>query len=195
MTQTITLKEDDLIRIKKELTYKCQEEEYRKIRSDLAVILEGQEMNQKDLRLGFIGLAAQNSELLELNKKLNHQLETVVSELNVLKKKREEKMSRKEARANRKRLPKRDPVTPEIYQALINGTEADIISYNGYTAARLRVGLCLLTIIGIRVNELLPLKVHQLKTLLAEKVGLQLIVLNVDRRVIRLIYQNKENKF
>ena len=195
MTQTITLKEDDLIRIKKELTYKCQEEEYRKIRSDLTVILEGQEMNQKDLRLGFIGLAAQNSELLELNKKLNHQLETVVSELNVLKKKREEKMSRKEARANRKRLPKRDPVTPEIYQALINGTEADIISYNGYTAARLRVALCLLTIIGIQVNELLPLKVHQLKTLLAEKVGLQLIVLNVDRRVIRLIYQNKENKF
>ena len=195
MTQTITLKEDDLIRIKKELTYKCQEEEYRKIRSDLAVILEGQEMNQKDLRLGFIGLAAQNSELLELNKKLNHQLETVVSELNVLKKEREEKMSRKEARANRKRLPKRDPVTPEIYQALINGTEADIISYNGYTAARLRVALCLLTIIGIQVNELLPLKVHQLKTLLAEKVGLQLIVLNVDRRVIRLIYQNKENKF
>lgn len=79
-------------------------------------------------------------------------------------------MSRKEARENRDReqLPKRDPVTPEIYQALINATEAGIISYNGYTAARLRVTLCLLTITGIRVNELLPLKVHQLKTLLAE---------------------------
>ena len=81
MTKTITLKEDNLIRIQKELTYKCQEEEYRKIRSDLALVLEGQEMNQKDLRLGFIGLAAQNSELLESNKKLNHQLETVVKEL------------------------------------------------------------------------------------------------------------------
>ena len=95
MTKTITLKEDNLgnlIRIKKELTYKCQEEEYRKIRSDLALILEGQEMNQKDLRLGFIGLAAQNSELLESNKKLNHQLETVVKELYELKKEREEKM-------------------------------------------------------------------------------------------------------
>jgi hypothetical protein len=74
MTKTITLKKDNLIRIQKELTYKCQEEEYRKIRSDLAFILEGQEMNQKDLRLGFIGLAAQNSELLESNEKLNHQL-------------------------------------------------------------------------------------------------------------------------
>ena len=55
MTKTITLKEDNLdnlIRIQKELTYKCQEEEYRKIRCDLFLILEGQEMNQKDLHLG-----------------------------------------------------------------------------------------------------------------------------------------------
>lgn len=77
-------------------------------------------------------------------------------------------MSRKEARANRKRLPKRDPITSEIYQALINATEVAVTRYNGYTAARLRVALCLLAITGIRVNELLPLKVSQLKTLLAE---------------------------
>lgn len=128
MTKTITLKEDNLIRIQKELTYKCQEEENRKIRSDLALILKGQEMNQKDLRLGFIGLAAQNSELLESDKKLNHRLETVGKELYELKKEREEKISQKEARANRERLPKRDPVTPEIYQALINATKAGIIS-------------------------------------------------------------------
>jgi len=147
---------------------KWKGEEYSKIRCDLGLILEGQKMNQKNLRLGFIGLATQNSELLELNKKLNDQLETVVKELDELKKEREEKVSRKEARANRKRLSKRDPVTPEIYQALINATEAGVTRYNGYTAARLRVALCLLAITGIRVNELLLLKVHQLKTLLAE---------------------------
>jgi hypothetical protein len=48
MTRTIALKEvnlDNLIKIKKALTYKRQEDEYRKIRSDLALILEGQEMN------------------------------------------------------------------------------------------------------------------------------------------------------
>ena len=77
-------------------------------------------------------------------------------------------MSRKEARANRKRLSKHDPVTPEIYQTLINATEVGVTGYNGYTAVRLRVALCLLAITGIRVNELLPLKVHQLKTLLVE---------------------------
>ena len=147
---------------------KYNEKEYNKIRSDLKLILKGQKINQKDLHLGFIGLASQNSELLELNKKLNEQLETVVKELYELKKEREEKMYRKEARANRKRLPKRDPVTPEIYEALIKATKTGMIRSNSYTRARLRVALCLLTITGIRVNELLPLKVHQLKTLLTE---------------------------
>lgn len=147
---------------------KWKGEESSIIRSALGLILEGQEINQKTLRLGSIVLATQNSELLELNKKLNDQSETIVKELYELKKEREEKVSRKEARANRKRLPKRDPVTPEIYQALINATEVGVTRYNGYTAARLRVALCLLAITGIRVNELLPLKVSQLKTLLAE---------------------------
>lgn len=58
-----------------------KEDEYRKICSDLELILEGQKINQKDLRLGFIGLAKQNSELLELNKELSQQLERVVEEL------------------------------------------------------------------------------------------------------------------
>jgi hypothetical protein len=43
-----------------------KENEYRKIRFDLQLLLEGQKINQKDLRLGFIGLAKQNSELLDL---------------------------------------------------------------------------------------------------------------------------------
>lgn len=163
MTQIINLKEknlDSIIRI--------QEGDYGKIRSDLALILEGQKINQKDLRLCFIKIATQNNELLESNKKLNDQLETVVKELDKVKKEREDKVSRKKARANRKRLPKRDPVTPEIYQALIKATESNIINYNGYTGGRLRIALCLLAITGIRVNELLSLKVYQLKTLLAE---------------------------
>ena len=53
---------------------KYKEEKYSKIRYDLGLILEGQKINQKDLHLGFIELAAQNSELLESNKKLNEKL-------------------------------------------------------------------------------------------------------------------------
>lgn len=41
---------------------------YQQIERQLADILEGQEINQNELRLGFIGLAKQNQELLELTK-------------------------------------------------------------------------------------------------------------------------------
>lgn len=50
---------------------KYKEEQYSKIRCNLELILEGHKINQKDMHLGFIGFAAQNSELLESNKKLN----------------------------------------------------------------------------------------------------------------------------
>ena len=135
--------------------------EYIKIRSDLKFLLEGQKMNQKDIRLGFIGLAKQNSELLDLNKKLTQQLETVVEELNVMKKEREEKLALKKARANRKRLPKRQAITPKMYRLLIQAAESP-----SYTSVRLRIAICLLAVTGIRINELLALKVYQLQTLL-----------------------------
>ena len=138
---------------------KWREEEYKEIRSDLELILEDQKINQKDLQLGFIGLATQKSELLELNKKLHKQLERVEKELNVLKKEREEKTARKEARANRKWLPKRQPITRGIYRLLIQGTKNP-----SYTSIRLRIAFCLLTVTGIIINEQLPLKVSQLKT-------------------------------
>jgi site-specific recombinase XerD len=115
------------------------------------------------LQKGFIGLALRNKELLELNKKLKQQLEIVVEEFNQIKKERQEKEVRKQARASRKRLPKRDPMTAEIYKKSLKTAEGP-----AYTNVRLRIAICLLTITGIRINELLPLKVYQLQTLIEE---------------------------
>ena len=114
-----------------------KENEYKKICSDLDLILESQKINQKDLRLGFIGLAKQNCELLDLNKKLTEQLDAVVKELNLIKKERDEKAALKQARANRKRLPKRQPITPEIYKLLIETADSP-----SYTSVRLRIAFC-----------------------------------------------------
>lgn len=80
-----------------------------------------------------------------------------------LKKERDDKKKLEEARTNRTHLPKREPMTRYIYDQLIK--------YNmgpNYTSVRLRVAFCLLTVTGIRINELLPLKICQLKTLLEE---------------------------
>jgi integrase len=135
----------------------------KRVESQLDLLVEGQKINQNELRLGFIGLATQNQELFDLNKKLNQQLETVLEELNIVKQEREEKKTRKKARANRKRLPKRDPINYEIYSLLIKESEGP-----SYTKTRTRAAICLLTVTGIRISELLPLKVGQLETLLNE---------------------------
>lgn len=143
---------------------------YKKIESQLDLVLKGQEVNQHELRVGFCQLAdqnrflsLQNQQLLDLNQELKQQLEIVVEELNQIKQEREEKAARRERWSNRKRLPKRDIINSEIYNLLIKESESP-----SYIATRTRIAICLLTVTGIRISELLPLKVGQLETLLAE---------------------------
>jgi integrase len=153
-------KVNEIQKIKKENN---QLAEYKILESQLELLLEGQEINRNELRRGFIGLATQNQELINLNKKLNQQLETVVEELNQFKRERQEKAARREKWAKRKRLPKRDPINSEIYNLLIKESEGP-----SYIATRTRIAICLLTVTGIRIGELLSLKVGQLETLLEE---------------------------
>ena len=140
------------------------------LESQLDLLLKGQEKNSdklqiigEELRRGFIGLALRNENLLQSTEQLKQQLKTVVEELNQIKEERQEKAARKEARANRKRLPKRDPMTAEIYKELITEAEGPT-----YLNVRLRIALCLLAVTGIRINELLNIKVFQLETLTQE---------------------------
>jgi integrase len=138
--------------------------------SKLELLVKGQGSNSNkleiignDLRKGFIGLALRNEELLKSNDQLEQQLDEVLKELNAVKKEREEKAARREKWAKRKRLPKRDPITFKIYNLLIKESEGPT-----YIATRTRIAICLLTVIGIRISELLSLKVGQLETLLEE---------------------------
>ena len=140
------------------------------VESKLDILVEGQTNNSKelqairnDLHKGFIGLALRNEELLKSNDQLKQQLDEVLKELNAIKQEREEKAARKQAWTNRKRLPKRDPMTDEIYRELMRATEGPT-----YIKLRTRMALCILTVTGIRINELLPLKVSQLETLFKE---------------------------
>ena len=138
--------------------------------SKLDILVEGQTNNLKqlqairnDLQRGFIGLALRNQELVELNTELTQQLGTIIAELNQIKQEHQEKEIRKQACVNRKRLPKREPMTAEIYKKLVQAAAGP-----AYIDVRLRIAICLLTITGIRINELLPLKVYQLQTLVEE---------------------------
>jgi len=138
--------------------------------SKLDILVEEQTNNLKqlqairnDLQRGFIGLALRNQELMKLNTELTQQLGTIIAELNQIKQEYQEKEIRKQARVNRKRLPKREPITAGIYKKLVQAAAGP-----AYIDVRLRIAICLLTMTGIRINELLPLKVYQLQTLVEE---------------------------
>jgi integrase len=140
------------------------------LESQLDLLLKAQEKNSdklqiigEELRRGFIGLALRNEELLKSNDQRKQQLDDVIKELNTIKQEREEKVARKEAWTNRKRLPKRDPMTAKIYTELMRAAEGPT-----YIQLRTRIALCILAVTGIRINELLPLKVSQLETLFKE---------------------------
>ena len=140
------------------------------LESQLDLLLKGQENNSdklqiigEELRRGFIGLALRNEELLKSNDQLKQQLDDVIKELNTIKQEREEKVARKEAWTNRKRLPKRDPMTAKIYTELMRAAEGPT-----YNQLRTRIAICILAVTGIRINELLPLKIGQLETLFKE---------------------------
>ena len=132
--------------------------------NQLNLLVKGQTKNLKqlqairdDIHKGFIGLALRNEELLKSNDQLNEQLKQVLQELNQIKQEHQEKAARKEARANRKRFPK------QVYAQLIRAAEGPT-----YINVRLRLAICLLSVTGVRINELLSLKVEQLQTLVQE---------------------------
>ena len=87
----------------------------------------------------------------------------IIEELNQIKKERNQKAARREKWANRNRLTKRYPINSEIYNLLIKECDGP-----NYTATRTQIAICLLTVTGIRISELLTLKVSQLETLLTE---------------------------
>lgn len=101
-----------------------------------------------------IRLALQNEELLKSNDQLKQQLDEILKALNQIKQEREEKEIRKQSRANQKRLPKGDVMTSKIYKELIKAAKG-----SSYLKVRSRLALCILAVTGIRINELLPLKV------------------------------------
>jgi len=140
-----------------------------------SLMAEGHAKSQSIMKEGFVGLAIQNAEfnaeLKEQNKALEDQLNQLQDQLRIVTEELQERKERerlieekKEKRKNQKRLPKREPITIEIYDSLIQSSQKFKYS-NLYQSARLRLALALLLVTGIRISELLPLKMNQVESL------------------------------
>jgi len=147
-------------------------EKFRKLFSLMA---EGHAETQSIMTEGFGGLAIQNAELnaelKDQNKvlkeqlnQLQEQLEIVTEELQERKERERLMQEKKEKWKNRRRLPKREPITAEIYDSLIQSSQKCKYS-NLYKSARLRLAIALLLVTSIRISELLPLKMKQVESL------------------------------
>ena len=140
-----------------------------------SLMAEGHVETQSIMKEGFVGLAIQNgelnAELKDQNKALEDQLNQLQDQLEIVTQELQERKERerlleekKEKRKNQKRLPKREPITAEIYDSLIQNSQKFKYS-NLYQSARLRLALALLLVTGIRISELLPLKMKQVESL------------------------------
>lgn len=131
----------------------------------ISIVIQQQDTSGELMKQGFIGLALQNKKQQDKLDKLYKELLIVTEELAERKKQDLLILEKKERRKKRKRLPKRDPITNEIYSYLIEKVDKEY--RETYLGARLRVALALLVCTGIRISELLPLKMSQLETLTA----------------------------
>lgn len=145
-----------------------------KITKIASLMVESQTETNELIKRGFGGLALQNSKLLEDNQDLKNrlqsmqeQLENIFEELEDQKTQQQIRENIKIKRKNRKRLPKRQAIKKDIYEFLIEKT-ATYDNNNPYQAARLRMALALLAVTGIRISELLPLKMIQVQTLFSQ---------------------------
>lgn len=124
------------------------------------------------LKQGFIGLFLQNAELFNDNQELKEKLDQNTKEtqeilkiLDELLKQQALIQERKNKRKNRKPLPQKDPLTEKLYDFLIQ--RAIRIHRETYQGARLRLALAILAVTGVRISELLPLKINQIDNLFA----------------------------
>lgn len=150
---------------------KTENETEEKVAEIISLVFQRQDQTDILLQQGFVGLSIQNSELLKNNsellknnQELQQELKSINQKLEELANKNDQAIERHQKWRNRTRLPIKDALTKELYDVLIK--EANYRYHETYQGARLRLALALLAVTGVRISELLPLKVHQIQNLL-----------------------------
>jgi hypothetical protein len=122
------------------------------IRSNIQLISNS--INFIHSNLDFIDSEVNDQFTTELSN-LQSQLEGLIKELNFIKDQPKEKQ---QVQID---LTKRQPISSDIYELLISA-----VKRKNYPAARLKVALCLLSLTGIKINELLNFKIYQIEQLI-----------------------------
>lgn len=133
--------------------------------SDTKLILD----HTRDLAIGLatkteqVGtvLALQNRLLYEQNKKLGSKVDYLVKQAEIAEESRLRKEALKLKRLSAKKQQIREAITPSEFASILDEVEG-----TSYKASRIRVGLVLIYLTGLRVSNLLKLKVYHIDNLL-----------------------------
>lgn len=148
--------------------------EVKKIHSTSKDAFGKEKLNWRDNKLDYRSIVKQYEEVNRTvvtqceeikrnNKELTRKLTTIIEILQRLEKKQEERNSRKDAYVNKRYIPESQPMTLMIYNQLIDNRRTT--TFCKYKDIRLRVIFCILFLTGIKLSQLLTLKVYQLQTL------------------------------
>ena len=116
---------------------------------------------RKETQSGLNGLVLQNNTLYQQNLNMKKQLDFVESELQIMKDQRMSKEKRALKRKNAIAQNIRDSVNEEEFKGIL-----DLVKANSFVASRRKTALLLLYVTGLRVSNLLVLKIKHIKDLL-----------------------------
>lgn len=146
---------------------------FKKAEKELLKILD-RESDEKLSKIASLIIASYH-ETVQLNERLMEKNEALEKRINQLQEQFQVVVQQLEDRKEKERLLARpEPITPEIYHRLIvDSYQLDVDSYQldygrSYRASRLRLAFAILLVTGIRISELLPLKIGQVQTLFVE---------------------------
>jgi site-specific recombinase XerD len=106
-------------------------------------------------------LALQNKLLFQQNQELENKVDYLVKQAEIAEETRLKKEALKQKRLSAKKQKIREAVTPSEFASIL-----DAIEGTSYKASRIRVGLVLIYLTGLRVSNLLKFKVYHIDNLL-----------------------------
>lgn len=123
-----------------------------------------------------------NQTLRQQNIKLKQEIDFLVQETKLLKKQREDPLLLKQKRANAKKKAIRESLTLQQFQTILN-----LVDQSTFKAARIRIAFILLYFTGLRVSNLLILKLSHINELcLKQETVLPIIKNGPDRHFISI---------
>lgn len=146
-------------------------------KSNFNTIIQGQKNAEISAKNAEISANQRYQSLFEEHMRLNQTMEKVNREMEYMRNEREAREKAKEQRKNAQKGPLRESIEEEEFYEIL-----ELVKHKGFVASRKKAALLILFVTGLRVSNLLLLKVKHLKQLINEGTTQVSIIKNGPQR-------------